>query len=151
MIDINDLMKYWTLDKKSRKKMIESNPTLSKYSDQLLKRKPKRLDSELAKKLENPEHRLTGQYFSLKDIEKIEDIKEFDELRKNSYIIQYNRIIKVKDPSEQSYQLSRLYGQIKEDIQYFIGQQMGGEGLKDLPLEEQIERSKIIGAGQFKK
>lgn len=142
-------MKYLNLDKKSRKKIIDSDKNLKKYSDQILKRKPKRLNTKLAKKLENPQHRLTEQYFSLRDMEKIEEITEFDDLRKNTYLIQYNQAMKMRDPSEQSYQLSRLYGQIKEDIQYFIGQEEKGDEFKHLPLEEQIQQSKIIGAGQF--
>lgn len=125
---------------------------LKKYfSKDRLKRKPKHLDSPIAKKLEDPKHKLTEQYFSLKDIYKIFEITEFDELRKEKYLAEYEEIIKITSPKKRNYQLSQLYAQIEQDIQYFIGKEESQDEMKNMPLEDQIQQNIILGSKDFKK
>lgn len=149
-MDLNNILKLLNLDTNSRQKLINSHPLLKKYfSKNSLKRNPKRLDSPLAKKLEDPKHRLTEQYYSLKDIYKILEISEFDELRKNNYLMMHESIMKITDPETQNYQLSQLYSQIKQDIKYFIGEEENALG--DMPLEDQIQHNILLGSKDFKK
>ncbi|MDP2909139.1 MAG: hypothetical protein Q8N77_05015 [Nanoarchaeota archaeon] len=147
---MNNILKLLNLDTSSRQRLINSHPLLKKYFlENSLKRNPKRLDSPLAKKLEDPKHRLTEQYYSLKDIYKILEISEFDQLRKNNYLMMHESIMKITDPETQNYQLSQLYSQIKQDIKYFIGKE---EKLtEDLPLEDQIQHNILLGSKDFKK
>lgn len=149
-MDMNNILKLLNLDTSSRQRLINSHPLLKKYFlENSLKRNPKRLDSPLAKKLEDPKHRLTEQYYSLKDIYKILEISEFDQLRKNNYLMMHESIMKITDPETQNYQLSQLYSQIKQDIKYFIGKE---EKLtEDLPLEDQIQHNILLGSKDFKK
>ena len=151
-MDWDTLFRLLTLDKESRQKYIDSNPALKKHiSKDTFKRKPKRLDSILAKKLEDPRHKLTEKYYSLTDIYQILDLEEFDPLRKQSYIAQYQRMNKIKDPQERNYQLSRLYSQIKEDVEFFIGEEEKGDYMKNLPVDEQIQQSRLVGSKEFQK
>lgn len=146
----NDLLRFLNLDKSSKEKLISSHPLLKKYfSGETQRRKPKRLNSPLAKKLENPKHRLTEQYSSLKDINKILEVEEFDELRKETYLITYEKISKIEDPEDKNYQFSRLYAQIKQDVEYFIGKEENPT--KGLSIEDQIEQNIILGSKEFKK
>ena len=151
-MDWDTLFNLLNMDKESRQSLIDSNPSLKKYfSDNNFKRKPKRLNSPLAKKLEDPKHRLTEQFHSLKDIYKILELEEFDELRKKNYIAEYNEASKIKHPVKKHYRLQQLYSQIQQDIEYFIGQEEKGDSIKDLPLEEQIQQSILAGSKEFKK
>ena len=135
----------------SKKDFINSNPILKKhFSKDIFKRKPKRLNSPLAKKLENPRHRLTEFYYSLKDnIERILELDEFDDHRKMRYLAMYDGICKISDSQYKNYEISKLYAEIKEAIEYFIGQEENP--IQDLPIEAQICKNKILGANQFEK
>lgn len=148
-LDWDTLFRLLTLDKKSKQKLIDSNPTLKKHiSDNTFKRKPKRLNSPLAKKLETTKHRLTQKYYSLKDIYQILELEEFDELRKKNYIATYEDISKIPDKQEKNYQLSQLYSQIKKDVKYFIGHEENP--MLDLPVEDQIQQGILLGSKEFK-
>lgn len=151
-MDLNNIFRYLNLDKSSKQKVISSHPLLKKYfSNTTSRRKPKRLDSLLAKKLEDVRHRLTEQYFSLKDIYKILEIEEFDGLRKQSYLVAYEKIQKtIEDLEDKNYQLSRLYAQIKQDIKYFTGEEEK-ESVEGLTIEDQIQQRIILGSKEFKK
>jgi len=152
MYTLHDLFRIINLDKKTRNDMISSNTALNKYlSKDSLKRKPKYLSTSLAKKLEDPRHRLTEQYFSLAEFNKIFEIIEFDELRKDRYEVEYCSIMKINDPATKNNSLSQLYAQIKQDIQYFIGQEEKQEDKENIPLEDQIQQSIILGSKDFKK
>ncbi len=151
-MDVDNLLRLLNLDRSSRERLIDSHPLLKKYfSKDSLKRKPKHLGSPIAKKLEDPKHKLTEQYFSLKDIYKIFEIAEFDELRKERYLAEYEEIIKITSPKKRNYQLSQLYAQIEQDIQYFIGKEENRDEMKNMPLEDKIQQNIILGSKDFKK
>lgn len=152
MYNLHDLFKLMNLDKKTRDEIINSHSILRKnIPKDSFKRKPKYLDTLLAKKLEDHKHRLIEQYFSLTEFKKIFEITEFDELRKEQYMIKYENIMKLKDSETKNYSLSQLYSQIKQDIQYFIGKEENQDEMKNMPLEDQIQQNIILGSKDFKK
>jgi len=149
-MDVNNWLRLMYLDRSSRERLIDSHPLLKKYfSKDSLKRKPKHLDSPIAKKLEDPKHKLTEQYFSLKNIYKIFEIAEFDEIRKLDYITNYKEISAIQDPTDKNYRMTQLYSQIKQDIEYFIGKEK--QISEDIPIEDQIKHNIIIGSSEFEK
>jgi len=148
-INRNTFFELLSLDKEARQKVIDSNPLLKKYfSGNTLKRKPKRLDSKLAKKLEDPRHRLTEKYYSLENIYEILELEEFDELRKETYLARYNQLQKIADSQERNSRLSQLYSQIKQDIEYFIGKEER-QPIDGMSIEDQMKMNQIIGSGEF--
>lgn len=152
-MDVNNWLRLMYLDRSSKERLVDSHPLLKKYfSKDSLKRKPKHLGSPLAKKLEDHKHKLTEQYFSLTDFKKIFEIIEFDELRKEKYMVEYENIMKrIKNPKDKNYALSQLYAQIEQDVQYFIGKEEKRDEIKNIPIEDQIQQNIILGSKDFKK
>lgn len=149
-MDLNNLFKLLNLDKNSRDKLIYSHPLLKEhFSNDFLRRKHKKLDSPLAKKLEDKRQRLIEQYYSLKDIYKILGIGEFDKIRKQDYIRAYKEISKIQSPKKRNYQLLQLYDKIQQDIEYFVGEEE--QTSDDLPVEDQIRKNILLGSTEFEK
>lgn len=149
MIDLSYLFKLLNIDKEYKQKLVNSNSILKKYfSEGALKRKPKTLKSILAKKLEDPEHRLMEQFYSLKDINKISEIEEFDELRRLNYLTEHEEKSKIKHPTKHHFELGKLYSAIEQDIKYFIGKEKEKNIEKDLPIEKQIRQRIILGSDE---
>lgn len=68
-----------------------------------------------------------------------------DELRKNTYLMTIERAHKEIDPEDEYAQLSQTFGQIKQDMGYFTGEERYGPQFKGLGIEEQISMYITLG------
>lgn len=147
----NDSFRWLSMDKASRNDFINSNPLLKKYSN-TTKRKPKRLDSSLAKKLEDSRHELTDFYYSLgENMDRILELDQFDDYSKMEYLAAYDGICRIPDEQQKNYELSNLYGRIKKAIEFFIGEEEKKTESSNLPIEAQIQKNILLGSEKFKK
>ncbi len=81
-----------------------------------------------------------AKYEACKDISQVDAITDFDELRRETYKDAHRRAMKEKDPAAMHEALSGLFGQLKQDLSYFIGK----AGLKP---EDESPVEKLIRAG----
>ncbi len=152
-----EILKFLYLDLKSRDQLIESNSFFQKHFLDLhskkQKRKPRRLNSVLAKKLENPRLKLVTKYENLKDdFNNIYEIEIFDEIRQLEFMAQYERIQKIRDVVQQNLKLGELYSQIRSEIEGYLGyEEKKSHFSEETPLEVQLEQSRILGSKHFQK
>ncbi len=84
----------------------------------------------------------TNQYIALgANINDVDTIDYFDDLRKATTKAQHEAAMRAKDPAERHKELAKLYGSIKQDIAYFAGKDPAAAPSRPVsPLEEMIRK-----------
>jgi len=114
-----------------------------------INKKPKRLNSNLATKIQYKGADYKDIYYALdENINKLEEIKGFDAFRVNQYIVLVNKAKEIKDPAKRSSELSQVYGRIFQDILMTLGL-VDTEQFNELSAEEKLNLSMTFGQHYF--
>ncbi|MBU2590281.1 MAG: hypothetical protein KKB39_05970 [Nanoarchaeota archaeon] len=122
---------------------------LAKHYSVDIGKKPKRLSSNLATKIQSKGDDYKDIYYALdNDISKLKEIDGFDAFHVHQYIVMVNKAKEIKDPAKRSSELSQVYGRIFQDILITLGL-VDTEQFNELSAEEKLNLSMSFGQHYF--